>query len=111
MAKIIWHEQALQELASHLDYASIEFGRTTVLRWKQEIVDFEENVRKYPNSYTPEQLLLNKPVLYRRRHLMKQRFKLIYYYEESEDTVHVVDIWDTRMSPKALVLRITGTGF
>ena len=106
MAKVIWHEQALQELASHLEYASIEFGRATVRRWKQEIVDFEENVRKYPNSYTPEQLLSNKPVRYRRRHLMKNRFKLIYYYEENEDTVHVVDIWDTRMNPETLKQRL-----
>lgn len=106
MAKIIWHRQALKELDSHLEYATIEFGKKTVLRWKQEIADFEESVSKYPNSYTPERLLLGKPVLYRRRHLMRQRFKLIYYYAESEDTVHVVDIWDTRMNPKTLVLRI-----
>lgn len=63
MAKIIWHEQALIELDSHLEYASIEFGKKTVLRWKQEITAFEESVKK-------------------------------------------VDIWDTRMSPTALVLRI-----
>ena len=106
MAQIIWHKQAIKELARHLEYASKEFGKATVLRWKREIADFEENVRKYPNLYTPEQLLTDKPVLYRRRHLMKQRFKLIYYYVEDCDTVHVVDIWDTRMSPKALVLRI-----
>lgn len=106
MAKIIWHEQALIELDSHLEYASIEFGRKTVLRWKQEIAAFEKSVKEYPESYTPEQSLLGKPVLYRRLHLMNKRFKLIYYYVESNDTVHVVDIWDTRMSPTALVLRI-----
>ena len=37
---------------------------------------------------------------------MNRRFKIIYYYDESEDTVHLVDIWDTRMNPKALIRRI-----
>ena len=37
---------------------------------------------------------------------MNRRFKLIYYYDELEDIVHLVDIWDTRMNPKALIKRI-----
>lgn len=36
----------------------------------------------------------------------KVRFKIIYYYAKSSDTVHVVDIWDTRMSPKNLQRRL-----
>ncbi len=37
---------------------------------------------------------------------MHQRFKLIYYYDEAEDIVHILDIWDTKMNPKALIRRI-----
>ena len=37
---------------------------------------------------------------------MKRRFKVIYYYDEKEDVVHLIDIWDTRMSPSALIRRI-----
>lgn len=37
---------------------------------------------------------------------MNRRFKLIYYYDEAEDVVHVIDIWDTKMNPKALIRRI-----
>ena len=37
---------------------------------------------------------------------MSRRFKIIYYYDESEDVVHIVDIWDTMMNPKALIKRI-----
>ena len=39
-------------------------------------------------------------------HMMHRRFKLIYFYDETEDVVHIMDIWDTRMDPKALVRRI-----
>ena len=28
------------------------------------------------------------------------------YYDEAADTVHVVDIWDVRMNPETLILRI-----
>ena len=106
MAKIIWHYQASLTLASHLEYAEQEFGKTTMLRWKKEIKAFEERLSVFPKSYPIETLLDYKPVLYRSHHLMKRRFKIIYYFEESEDTVHIVDIWDIRMNPESLVLRI-----
>ena len=35
-----------------------------------------------------------------------KRFKLIYYYAESSDTVHIADIWDTRREPSKLSKRI-----
>ena len=32
----------------------------------------------------------------------KTAFKLVYYYDESLDVVHIVDIWDMRQNPKRL---------
>ena len=93
-------------LDNHIVYAYMEFGESTALRWKKEIAAFEQRVMVFPESYTPEELLKDKPVLYRRRHLMNRRFKLIHYYDETEDTVHVIDIWDTRMNPEPLIKRI-----
>ena len=106
MAKIIWHEKAASQLDSHIGYALEEYGESTALKWKKEIVAFEERVRRFPESYTPEELLRGLPVLYRHRHLMSRRFKLIHYYDEAEDAVHIVDIWDTRMKPETLIRRI-----
>ena len=37
---------------------------------------------------------------------MNRRFKIIYYYDEADNTVHVIDIWDTRRNPSALIRRI-----
>lgn len=37
---------------------------------------------------------------------MNRRFRIIYIYDETEDVVHIMDIWDTRMNPKALIRRI-----
>ena len=106
MAKIDWTDQFLHLMDYHIGNASIEFGRTTAMRWAKEIEAFEKNVCQYPTSYSPERLLLDRDVLYRRCHIMNRRFKIIYNFDEIEDTVHLIDIWDTRMNPKALVRRI-----
>lgn len=37
---------------------------------------------------------------------MNKRFKFVYYYDETEETVHIVNIWDTRMNPKTLIKSI-----
>ena len=90
MAKIVWTEEFQQQLDS----------------WAEEIAAFEHRLELFPTSYSPEPLLKGKTVMYRGCQLMHRRFKLIYYYDESEDVVHIVDIWDTRMNPKALIRRI-----
>lgn len=62
-------------------------------------------LRQYPESYTLEPLLRGREHLYRGCHIM-QRFKIIYYYEISTDTVHIVDLWDTRQNPETLKWRV-----
>lgn len=106
MAKVDWTERFQQQLDSYIGNASIEFGKSTALRWANEIASFEHRVSLFPTSYTPEDLLRGKVKLYRSCQVMSRRFKLIFYYEEAEDTIYLVDIWDTRMNPKALIKRI-----
>ena len=106
MAKVVWTEEFHQEFHSCLEYASIMFGKSTAKKWADEIAKFEHRASLFPTSYTPEGLLESKEFLYRSCQVMSRRFKLIFYYNEVEDVVHLVDIWDTRMSPKALIRRI-----
>ena len=35
-----------------------------------------------------------------------RRFKMVYYYAPSSDTVYIRDIWDTKMNPEALKRRL-----
>ena len=106
MAKIVWTDAFHRQLDSYIGNASIEFGKSTALKWAEEIAAFEHRLESFPTSYSPEPLLKGKPLMYRGCQLMHRRFKLIYYYEEQEDTVHLIDIWDTKMNPKALIRRI-----
>jgi plasmid stabilization system protein ParE len=106
MAKIIWRDNALQLLAQYIDNALIEFGKKAAKRWLTEKKNIEWRLERYPDSFPPEELLQGRTILHRRCHMMHRRFKLIYHYEETEDTVYVEDIWDTRMNPETLIRRI-----
>jgi plasmid stabilization system protein ParE len=106
MAKIIWQKRASRVLEEHLLYANSEFGRSTAKRWLEEISHVESRIALMPMSYTPEPLLAGKKHVYRYCHLMNRRFKLIYVYYPSSNTVRISDIWDTRVNPENLKLRI-----
>lgn len=106
MAKIEWHMKAKQLFAGYVENANIEFGRKTACRWQSERKAIEGRLEHYPSSYPPEELLLGEKPLHRRCHMMNRRFKLIYFYDDAKDVVHIVDIWDTLSNPTALIRRI-----
>ena len=106
MAKIIWEDKAKIEFLAYVENAALEFGTSTAKRWQKERQEIEWRLERYPTSFSPEQLLQRMEELYRCCHIMSLRFKIIYYYDEPKDFVHIIDIWDTRMSPKALIRRI-----
>ncbi len=106
MAVIEWTPSAWQTYNDYLENARLEFGKKTALHWEEEMLHIYERLKLYPTSYTPEALLGTRRILYRSCHLMHRRFKLIYYYDEFEDTVRLVDIWDAKMNPKTLIKRI-----
>ena len=106
MAKVIWEDNATTVLLEYIENARIEYGNTTVKRWQKERKSIEWRLERYPVSYPIEEILQERSILYRHCHLMHRRFKIIYYYDEAGDSVHIIDIWDTKMNPKTLVKRI-----
>ena len=106
MVKIVWTKRFLWLMDYYIGNASIEYGSSTAKKWAEEIAAFEHRLQLHPTSYTPERLLVEKDKLYRGCHIMNRRFKLIYYYDEVKDIAHLVDIWNTKSNPKALVRRI-----
>ena len=106
MVKIEWSDEAIQAFVVYVKNARIEFGETTAKRWLKERKNIEWRLERYPESYPPEELLVGRKLQYRRCSMMNRRFKLIYFYEESRNVVHVVDIWDVRRNPKVLTKRV-----
>lgn len=105
MAAIKWNRRARLLFVGHIDYALKEFGITTAARWFARKNKIEDSISKFPESFPREPLLLDRRHVYRRAVLMKN-FKLIYVYYPSSDTVRIVDIWDMRMNPETLQVRI-----
>ena len=106
MAKIKWHFKAKQLFRNYVENASIEFGKSTAIRWQRERQTIEWRLERYPTSYPPERLLQGHSIPFRQCLMMNRRFKLIYFYDEAKDTVTIMDIWDTRMEPQTLIRRI-----
>lgn len=106
MAQIVWREKAEQLFWAFVEYAGLEFGKTTAQRWQKERKAIEWRLERFPESYPPEELLWRNDIIHRRCHIMNRRFKIIYHYDKVKDTVHVVDIWDTKRNPSALIRRI-----
>ena len=106
MVIIEWNDSAWQLFNDMLEYAREEFGEKTGRRWESELLSIYERLKLFPDSYPPEETLRDKPILFRRCNMMHRRFKLIYYFDEAINTVHIIDIWDTRMNPCTLVKRI-----
>ena len=106
MAIIKWTDSAWQLYNDMLEYAKVEFGAKTGRRWEYELLCIYERLQRFPDSYPPEEFLLGRTLFFRRCSMMNRRFKLIYYYDKSEDTIYIIDIWDSRMKPETLIRRI-----
>ena len=105
MAQVKWQRRAEKELYRYLVKGFQEYGQTTANRFADKVAKLNVELEKYPEAGFPEPLLKDRKKLYRAHHINK-RFKLIYYYSESTDTVHVADIWDTKREPSSLAQRI-----
>ena len=106
MAVIRWTPPAWELYNDYLENAKLAFGKKTATKWEREMLHIYERLKRFPTSYNPERLLQGKSRLFRSCFLMNRRFKLLYYYDEAEDVVHMMDSWDTRINPKALMRRI-----
>lgn len=105
MAQIKWQKRAEKELYRYLVKGFLEYGETTANNFAAKVAKLNADLAKYPETGFPEPLLKEKKKFYRARHINK-RFKLVYYYSEVTDIVHVVDIWDTKREPQTLANRI-----
>lgn len=105
MAKVKWTVKADRLFNNYVFDAFLVYGRKTSKKWMQERITFADRVAKHPESYTSEALLADRKRRYRSCRIMG-RFKIIHYYAKTSDTVHIVDIWDTRMNPETLKRRL-----
>lgn len=105
MAQVKWQKRVEKEFYRYLVKGFQEYGETTANRFANKVAELNAELEKFPETGFPEPLLRDRKKLYRAHHILK-RFKLIYYYSQSTDTVHVADIWDSKREPASLAKRI-----
>ena len=102
MAAIKTKDSFKQEFASILSYSLTEFGESTLMRFNKEYDKIQKRLSKHPLSSPREPLLRIYFRPYRYSIIMKN-WKIIYRYDEPNDQVIFIDIWDMRMSDKRLL--------
>lgn len=85
-----------------LDYGLEEFGLITVKRFYDEYERIKERLSKHPLSSRREPLLKKFLRPYRSANIRKN-WKIIYRYDEQDDRVIFIDLWDTRRHPRTLL--------
>ena len=105
MAKVKWTVKADRLFDKYVFNAFLEYGQKTSKKWMVERIAFADRVARHPESYTMEPLLADRKRKYRSCQILG-RFKIVYYYAKSSEIVHIVDIWDTKRNPSALIRRI-----
>lgn len=102
---IKWFVRAQQHWDEQLDYCAETFGKKTALDSIKAAEEKIEWISQYPTAGTPEPLLKDEKQVYRFVFIQK-RIKLIYRYDEQLQTIFIVDVWNTRMSPQHLLKRM-----
>ena len=103
--QVKWFAKAQQHWDEQLLYCAETFGRKTALDSIKIVEEKIERICKFPMAGTPEPLLKDEKLLYRFVHIQK-RIKLIYRYDEQQQIIYIVDVWNTRMSPQHLIERM-----
>lgn len=102
MASIKTSDKFETILQDTLDYGFVEFGQTASIRFYQEYKKVQKRLAAHPLSSPKEPLLKRFPRSYRSAIFMKN-WKIIYRYDQDNDRVVFVDLWDMRRHPKTLI--------
>ena len=91
-----------KELRDMVVYTLAEFGATSVKRFNKELDDIKHRLMLHPLS-SPREPMLKR--FHRPYHsaIIKENWKIIYRYDEANDLVIFVDLWDMRRSPRYLI--------
>ena len=102
MAHIKLLDPFKKELRDMLIYTLAEFGVISVNRFNKELDDIKHRLMHHPRS-SPREPLLKR--FHRPYHsaIIKENWKIIYRYDEANDLVIFVDLWDMRRSPRYLI--------
>ena len=104
MVKIITDILFEEELDKYLDDAYEQYGQKCVDHWQKGYEGIIKRLMLFPESYPPVNELKGVGILLIGAILM-DNFKIIYHYDEDDETIYLHDIWDMRNNPRKLKMR------
>jgi mRNA-degrading endonuclease RelE of RelBE toxin-antitoxin system len=105
MATVVWVNRAQEEKRKLYLEGQLKFGFYAAIKMALKIAKIQKSLEDFPELGYREPLLEKASRIYRTR-VVNKRYKLIYRYDEENDTVVIEDIWDTKRSPKNLTNRL-----
>ncbi len=96
---IKWAQKAEKSWFQTLQQINDDFGYRSAAKFRKETTAAIKQIKKFPMSGPPEDLLASPDKEYRGLFFGEYN-KMIYFVAESEDAIHIDDIWDTRREPK-----------
>ena len=100
-----WYTKAQEHWDEQFEYCVETFGVKVALDCVNIAEEKIERICKFPESGTREPLLKDEKLIYRFVHIQK-RIKLIYRFDEEQQTIYIVDVWNTKMLPQNLLDRM-----
>jgi plasmid stabilization system protein ParE len=96
---IKWSQKAEKAWYKTLQQINDDFGYRSALKFRKETTIAVKQIKKFPKSGPPEDLLALADKEYRGLSFGEYN-KMIYYIAEAQEAIHIDDIWDTRREPK-----------
>ena len=97
--QVIWNKKAIEQLDEILEFSRKEFGERIAQKLYVHFMNYDSLLTHNPLLGIVEPLLLNRKLTYRSI-VIHKRFKMVYYFRESSQSLHIAAIWDTRREPR-----------
>lgn len=95
---VIWRQIALKQQAALLTYINREFGKKSAKKAHDAIKHCETLLARNPYMGSAEDFLKENKLNYRSL-VVHKHTKLIYYLNDSQQTLYIAALWDTRREP------------
>ncbi len=105
MAKVIWHENAVDERQHVLLYGLYEFGEKAVIRLENRFRNYNAYLATNPRMGAVDEKLTELYGREIRGITVFKHFRLIYIIETENlqnEIVKILELWDTRANPDML---------
>ena len=98
MAEVIWSKKANRKRIAFLTYGEKEFGRKAAIKVNERIESYTQALAGNPYMGIIAPLLHGRRKTYRSL-VVHKLVKLIYSVDEATNSIHIIDVWDTRREP------------